>query len=375
MARWLLSEPGRNGAGAGGGTARRQGGDAGGADAAAQVRRADQAAAAWEMAEAARARAGQIRAGRGADVLRARGPGTGVQPAGGGVPCAALRAGGHPACGRRVRRHRRRRAGLRAGGPARDAVRAGPGAGAVRRGNARVDGAGGARGRGAGGRDRGGRGRRGASGSTRRGGRSAGGSAIPEDYRRRSPPCAGGRRRASRTSASSSPPPWIMRVAAEYGAELEFLSDGGECKEALLWLGALRSGHALRATLLTDGGEWTLPRGPGGIRGASPARRTGGPCTSRTRPSSARTAWRRWREKLGARLAHPQIAYLTRRRTGPDAVRHGLRHRGALSLLAAAAAGGPDSRGRWGRWSSRSAASRRNPMPCAGNSSCAGPSP
>ena len=51
-------------------------------------------------------------------------------------------------------------------------------------------------------------------------------------------------------------------VAAEYGAELEFLSDGGECKEALLWLGSLRSGDGLRATLLTDAGEWTLPVDP-----------------------------------------------------------------------------------------------------------------
>ena len=48
-------------------------------------------------------------------------------------------------------------------------------------------------------------------------------------------------------------------VAAEYGAELEFLADGGECKEALLWLGGLRSGDGLRATLLTDGGSGRCP--------------------------------------------------------------------------------------------------------------------
>lgn len=47
-------------------------------------------------------------------------------------------------------------------------------------------------------------------------------------------------------------------LAQKYGAELEFLSDGGECREALLWLGAARSGDALRATVLTPEGPQTL---------------------------------------------------------------------------------------------------------------------
>ena len=47
-------------------------------------------------------------------------------------------------------------------------------------------------------------------------------------------------------------------LAARFGAELEFLSVGGECREALLWLGAARSGDALRATLLTPDGPRTL---------------------------------------------------------------------------------------------------------------------
>ena len=52
-------------------------------------------------------------------------------------------------------------------------------------------------------------------------------------------------------------------VAAEYGAELEFLSDGGECKEALLWRGALRLGvPGVRATRLTPGGPLTLTGTP-----------------------------------------------------------------------------------------------------------------
>ena len=47
-------------------------------------------------------------------------------------------------------------------------------------------------------------------------------------------------------------------LAAQFGAELEFLSEGGECREALLWLGKARSGHALQATLITPSGPQTL---------------------------------------------------------------------------------------------------------------------
>ena len=51
-------------------------------------------------------------------------------------------------------------------------------------------------------------------------------------------------------------------LAARYGAELEFLSEGGECREALLWRGAARSGDTLRATLLLPGGPQTLSGSP-----------------------------------------------------------------------------------------------------------------
>ncbi len=47
-------------------------------------------------------------------------------------------------------------------------------------------------------------------------------------------------------------------LAQQYGAELEFLSDGGECREALLWLGAARTEDKLRATVLTGEGRHTL---------------------------------------------------------------------------------------------------------------------
>ena len=47
-------------------------------------------------------------------------------------------------------------------------------------------------------------------------------------------------------------------LATPFGAELEFLSEGGECREALLWLGGARSGHSLSATLLLPAGPQTL---------------------------------------------------------------------------------------------------------------------
>ncbi len=62
-------------------------------------------------------------------------------------------------------------------------------------------------------------------------------------------------------------------LALPFGAELEFLSEGGECREALLWLGKAQMGHALLATLLTtpgpqtltgiadERGDWTAPTG------------------------------------------------------------------------------------------------------------------
>lgn len=55
-------------------------------------------------------------------------------------------------------------------------------------------------------------------------------------------------------------------LAARYGAELEFLSEGGECREALLWRGAAQTGDPLRATLLSADGPHTLT-GPADIPG------------------------------------------------------------------------------------------------------------
>lgn len=47
-------------------------------------------------------------------------------------------------------------------------------------------------------------------------------------------------------------------IADEYAAELEWISDAGECKEAILWRGKLQTGDARRATILTDDGPKTL---------------------------------------------------------------------------------------------------------------------
>lgn len=55
-------------------------------------------------------------------------------------------------------------------------------------------------------------------------------------------------------------------LAARYGADLEFLSEGGECREALLWRGAAQTGDALRATLLSADGPHILT-GPADIPG------------------------------------------------------------------------------------------------------------
>lgn len=47
-------------------------------------------------------------------------------------------------------------------------------------------------------------------------------------------------------------------LAAPFEAELEFISNGGECREALLWLGAAKSGYKLAATVITPAQTHTL---------------------------------------------------------------------------------------------------------------------
>jgi hypothetical protein len=45
------------------------------------------------------------------------------------------------------------------------------------------------------------------------------------------------------------------QIALEYDAQLEFISDNGECKEALLWSGKLRNGRQTQAIQLTETGS------------------------------------------------------------------------------------------------------------------------
>lgn len=102
-------------------------------------------------------------------------------------------------------------------------------------------------------------------------------------------------------------------VADEYEAELEFVSDGGECKEALLWRGALRLGTpGVRATRLTLDGPLTLtglPDETDAGTGAAPAV-TGAylyePDPALIRAHLVQTLAR----QIGAAPIHPQIAYL-----------------------------------------------------------------
>jgi len=97
-------------------------------------------------------------------------------------------------------------------------------------------------------------------------------------------------------------------LAGRFGAELEFLSEGGECREALLWLGAARSGDALRATVIT-------PSGPQSLAGAEDApgqpSAAGGRYLYEPDPAVIRAHLVRTLARLlGAAPADPQIAYL-----------------------------------------------------------------
>lgn len=82
----------------------------------------------------------------------------------------------------------------------------------------------------------------------------------PEDYQ---PSLSLMTRWAEKSVGAKLAPAIDHSVATLCEAELEFLSDGGECKEGLLWTGALRSGTPLRATRLMDQeGEWSLAIDP-----------------------------------------------------------------------------------------------------------------
>lgn len=97
-------------------------------------------------------------------------------------------------------------------------------------------------------------------------------------------------------------------LADQFGAELEFLSEGGECREALLWLGGAQSGDRLRATVIT-------PQGPRSLAGQEDP--PGQPCAVHGRylyepdPAVIRAHLvGTFGRQIGAAPVDPQIAYL-----------------------------------------------------------------
>ncbi len=77
----------------------------------------------------------------------------------------------------------------------------------------------------------------------------------PEDY---SPPLPWLHSLTAKAIGVKLSPAIDHSLAGQFGAELEFLSEGGECREALLWLGAAQTGAALQATVLTEAGKYVL---------------------------------------------------------------------------------------------------------------------
>jgi len=77
----------------------------------------------------------------------------------------------------------------------------------------------------------------------------------PEDY---SPPLSWLHSLTAKTIGVKLSPAIDHALAEEYNAELEFVSEGSECREALLWKGKAQSRDTLRATMLTGDGAQTL---------------------------------------------------------------------------------------------------------------------
>lgn len=77
----------------------------------------------------------------------------------------------------------------------------------------------------------------------------------PEEY---SPPLSYLHTLTAKTIGVKLSPGVDHTLAETFGAELEFLSEGGECREALLWKGEARTSEKLRATVLRDDKTYTL---------------------------------------------------------------------------------------------------------------------
>ena len=77
----------------------------------------------------------------------------------------------------------------------------------------------------------------------------------PEEY---SPPLSYLHALTAKTIGVKLSPAIDHTLAETFGAELEFLSEGSECREALLWKGAARTGDKLRATVLRGDGMFII---------------------------------------------------------------------------------------------------------------------
>ena len=128
----------------------------------------------------------------------------------------------------------------------------------------------------------------------------------PEDY---SPPLSWLNTVAVKALGVKLSPALDHAFAAQFDAELEFLSEAGECREALLWKGTTRTGENLRATILS-------PEGPKSLAGQADAPGSGivhqkgdylyepDPAVIRAHLVGTLAA------QIDARLIDPQIAYL-----------------------------------------------------------------
>ena len=93
----------------------------------------------------------------------------------------------------------------------------------------------------------------------------------PEDY---SPPLSWLHHLQAKAVGIKLSPALDHAFAVQFDAELEFLSEGGECREAMLWKGTVRSGEPLRATVLTAEGPHSLT-GKADLPGSGIIRQTG----------------------------------------------------------------------------------------------------
>ena len=128
----------------------------------------------------------------------------------------------------------------------------------------------------------------------------------PEKY---SPPLSWLHSLAAPTIGVKLSPAIDHKLADDFQAELEFVSERGECREALLWKGNAQSGDKLRATLLTEDTALSLS-GKADVPGSGALKQSGAflyepdPAVIRAHLVGTLAA------RIGAELMGPHIAYL-----------------------------------------------------------------